>query len=169
ATAGSTLVASFDPAGPGIALSNLDRVVDVGASRARVDLGLDGAVSAGALAGRDVNPVTSEGLFGHLHALIGALESNGMASAVHALSDREADEGQVVLRRGEAGARLQEAEGRLARLADQNLLTEEMLSKLEHADLTETILRYQALQTSLQASLQTTGQFMGLSLFDFLR
>src|SRR5690606_11150985 len=49
ATAGSTLVASFDPAGPGIALSDLDRVVDVGASRARVDLGPDGAVSAGAL------------------------------------------------------------------------------------------------------------------------
>ena len=166
---GSTLAATFDASVPGIVLTNVARVMSPGESQAATDLGLDAAVVAGTMTGRDVNPVTAEGVFGHLRSLIGALEGNDVGAATRAMADLEADEANLVVQRGEAGARMQEIESRRSRLDDQNLVTTEMLSRLEDADFAETVLEFQTLQTSLQATLQTTGQLMGLSLFDFLR
>ena len=60
-------------------------------------------------------------------------------------------------------------ETRLERIEDENLVTHEMLSRIEETDYSAAVLEFQSLQTSLQASLQTTGQLLGISLFDFLR
>ena len=64
---------------------------------------------------------------------------------------------------------VQELESRQNRLADQNLATQSLLSSLQDTDFTEAISRFQTLQTSLQASLQTGASMLNLSLLDFLK
>ena len=58
---------------------------------------------------------------------------------------------------------------RQARLSEQNIASEKLLADLEQVDFAEWASRFQLLQTSLQASLQTTSQILNLSLIDFLR
>ena len=43
-----------------------------------------------------------------------------------------------------------------------------LLSSLSDTDFTEAVARFQTLQNALQATLQTTGQMLNLSLLDFL-
>ena len=170
AAAGATTTAAFDSTAPGLVLSNVGRVASVGESRAAGDLGLDAAVSpGGTLVGRDVNPVTSEGVFGHLRALIAALDRGDVDAATEAAGDLGGDEDLAISRRAEAGARAQDFDARLTRLEDRDVTTKEVLSRLEDADFAETVTRFQSLQNSLQASLQTTSRVFGLTLFDFLR
>ena len=76
---------------------------------------------------------------------------------------------RVVRKRGEVGAQVQDIESRQTRLEDQNITTKELLSKIEDTDFTQAISEFSLLQTSLQASLQTTGQVLNISLIDFLR
>ena len=59
-------------------------------------------------------------------------------------------------------------ESRQGRLEDQNVATKSLLSSLADTDFTEAVARFQTLQNSLQATLQTTGQILNLSLLDFL-
>lgn len=167
--AGANTVASFDANAPGIVLNNVQQVANVGESRAAVDLGLDQPIVAGAMTGRDVNPVVSQGVFGHLRQLINALDSGDIHSAEQAIGDMETDESKVVRERAGAGGRLREMESRLERMEDDNLVTRDMLSRIEDTDFASAVLEFQTLQTGLQASLQTTGQLLGMSLFDFLR
>jgi flagellar hook-associated protein 3 FlgL len=63
---------------------------------------------------------------------------------------------------------VQELESRQNRLDDQNVATKSLLSSLEDTDFTEAVSRFQTLQTALQASLQTSGRMLNLSLLDFL-
>ena len=169
-SAGAATTAAFDPDAPGLVLTNVQHAGSVGESRAAFDLGLDAAVSpAGTLVGRDVNPVTVGGVFGHLRTLIAALDRGDVATATTATGDLGGDEDLAISKRAEAGARLQNFDARLTRLEDQNVATKEVLSRLEDADYAETVTRFQSLQNSLQASLQTTSQVFGLTLFDFLR
>lgn len=167
--AGATTTAVFDPGVPGIVLSDIQRVSDVGDGRASVDLGLNQPITAGTMTGRDVNPVTSQGVFGHLRQLAAALDEDDVSAAERAIGDLETDESNIVRQRAEAGGRLKEIEHRLERIEDENLVTTEMLSRIEETDFSSAVLEFQALQNSLQASLQTTSQLLGISLFDFLR
>jgi flagellar hook-associated protein 3 FlgL len=169
ASAGSSVTMSFDGTAPGLSLTGVESVATINGSHAVADLGLEAVPVAGVVTGRDVNPVTSEGVFGHLSALSAALRGGDEAGARRAVSDLEADEEASVQVRGEVGGRLREVERRLDTLADDDLAAQEMLSRLEDADLPTAILEYQALQSSLQAQLQTAGRALNLSLFDFLR
>ena len=168
--AGASVAASFDPNAPGLVLSNVTRVTSVNDSTAAVDLGLDGTIPpGGTLIGRNVNPVTSEGVFGHLRSLIAALDAGDDARVTASAESLSTDEASILSRRGEAGSRLQEFDARLDRLDDQDVATRATLSELEDVDYTRAVTRFQSLQTSLQASLQTTGQLFDLTLFNFLR
>ena len=167
--AGSMATAAFDPTAPGLVLSNITSVSDAEGSNAVTDLGLDGSVSGGTLVGRDVNAVTSEGVFGHLQSLITALDTGDTAGAERALGRLDEDEKSVISTRGQVGGRLREVEQRSQRLEDDQLVSRDLLSRLEDADYGQTILEYQTLQASLSAQLQTTAQMLNLSLFDFLR
>ena len=71
-------------------------------------------------------------------------------------------------RAGEVGARVRDIESRQGRLEDQNVGTKSLLSSLADTDFTEAVARFQTLQNSLQATLQTTGQILNLSLLDFI-
>lgn len=167
--AGADTTATFDPGAPGIVLTNVQQVSNVGESRAAGDLGLSEPIVGGTMTGRDVNPVVSQGVFGHLRQLIDALDGGDVHAAEQAIGDLEADEAKVVRERAGAGSRLREMDSRLERIEDENLVTRDMLSRIEDTDFSSAVLEFQSLQTSLQASLQTTGQLLGISLFDFLR
>jgi flagellar hook-associated protein 3 FlgL len=94
---------------------------------------------------------------------------NDKAAMTEAAEALKADFDRVVRTRGEVGAQVQAIESRQARLEDQNIATTSLLSQIEDTDFNDAISKFSLLQTSLQASFQTTGQSLGLSLMDFLR
>jgi flagellin-like hook-associated protein FlgL len=66
------------------------------------------------------------------------------------------------------GAKVQEFDKRTESLADQNVATKALLSQLEDTDFTDAIIKFQTLQTSLQAAMQSAGINEKLSLMDYL-
>jgi flagellin-like hook-associated protein FlgL len=168
-TAGASTVATFDNTLPGYRLTGVNSVSNTGSSSAATGLGIDGGAVANTVEGRDVNAVRVDGPFTHLQQLIRALEVGDTGSGNAALASLEKAERQVVSVRGENGGNLREVQDRRDRLAETDLTRRELLSRLEDADYSATILEYQTLQNSLQAQLQTSAQLLNLSLFDFLR
>ena len=120
------------------------------------------------MSGADVAPVESKGIFAHVIRLRNALRTNNQTEITKASEHLDEDLGRVIRIRGEVGARVQAFEARSESLADQNVTTRAMLSELEDTDFTDAIIRFQTLQTSLQASMQAAGQTLNLSLMDFL-
>ncbi len=174
AGAGAAVTASFATSGNGITLTDAAggagtlAVESANFSQAPADLGLDVAAVGTTITGRDVNAVMPTGVFSHLAALRDGLRENDARRITAASEGLKADYDRVVRVRGETGARVQELEARQERLADQNIATQSLLSEIEDTDFTEAITRFQTLQTALQASLQTSGQILNLSLLDFL-
>lgn len=172
--AGAGVLATLATSGNGIVLTDTaggaGTLAIAGApfSQAVQDLGLDRPASGGVIAGRDVNPVESHGVFANVLALQNALRASDQQAITRAAERLTADLDRVVRVRGETGARVQELEDRQTRLEDQNVTTKALLSELEDVDFTEAITRFQTLQTALQASLQTAGVTLNLSLLDFL-
>lgn len=172
ASAGVT--ASFATAGNGIVLTDTAggagtlALTAINFSNAAQDLGIDNDAVGNVIAGDDVHPVKATGVFSHLAQLRDALLSSDQRGITEAAEGLKEDFGRVARVRGEAGARVQELESRHDRLEDQNLATTALLSSLEDTDFTEAVARFQTLQTSLQASLQTNATILNLSLLDFL-
>lgn len=172
--AGAGVAVSFAATGNGIVLTDTAGGVGtlslnaINFSLAGQDLGLTGAAAAGVITGEDVNAVEPDGIFSHIARLRDALRNNDQDGITAAAEDLKEDFDRVVRIRGETGARVQEIEARQERLADQNVATRALLSSLEDVDFTDAIARFETLQTALQASLQTSGRILNLSLLDFL-
>ncbi len=173
--AGAGVAASFAATGNGIVLTDTAggagtiAVASQNFSQAAADLGLDEQPSGNVIAGRDVHQVVAQGLFANLNKLQTAMLDGNQAAMTEAAEAIKLDYDRVVRIRGEVGAKVKDIETRQLRLEDQNLTTKALLSEIEDADFNEAITRFSLLQTSLQASLQTTGQTLSLSLIDFLR
>jgi flagellar hook-associated protein 3 FlgL len=145
------------------------RVERANLSPALDGLGLDVPVTGNTLVGRDVNPVRVD---------------NGLTALLELRDGLRADETQTI---GQAGARLenalrrmQDVQGRLASqaraMAERSTGTEDevtaarvLLSDVRDVDLTEAVVRFQQMQTALQANLTTSSRVMNLSLIDYLR
>ncbi len=174
-TAGAGVTASFATTGNGIILSDSAGgagtlgVTSANSSQALVDLGLDAAAGGNSITGKDANPVMADGVFAHVEALRNALRSSDSSALTAAAEGIKTDYDRVVRIRGETGARVQELEARQERLEDQNIATQTLLSSIEDTDFVDAITRFQTLQTSLQAALQTSAQTLNVSLLDFLR
>lgn len=175
ARGGGALTAALAANGNGIVITDHTagggtlRIERINHSPALDGLGLNVAATGNQLIGQDVNPVKVDGPFTGLLELKKALEE---------------DDGQAI---GTAGARvertlrsMQEVQGRLAAMArameerearveNELAATRVMLSDVRDVDMTEAIVRFQQLQTALQANLSTAGRIQGLSLFDYLR
>jgi flagellar hook-associated protein 3 FlgL len=132
------------------------------------DLGLAKPASGNVLTGDDVNAVQSVGVFANIIALQKALRSSDQKAITEASEKLKGDYDRIVRVRGEAGARLQELESRKTRIEDQNVATQKILAEVEDVDFTEAVTRFQTLQTALQATLQSAGATLNLSLLDFL-
>ena len=175
AAAGGKVTASLDTTGSGIVLTDhttgggtLGVATDNAATTA-ADLGLTtGTVSGNRLTGTDVNPVRVPGLLTDLNDLRVALRSNdtdGIDTAAKAL---EADSERVATVRGVVGGRVQELTSRTSTLTIQDTTTSTELSSLQDVDYATTVTQFQALQDSLQASLQVTSKTLSLSLSNYL-
>jgi flagellin-like hook-associated protein FlgL len=176
ASGGVGLTASFATTGNGIVLTDTAggagqmQVTALNGSSAAADLGIAGVAPVGnVITGTDVNAPTVDGVFTSLNKLREALQTNDQAGITEAAGKLDEDASRVVRVRGETGARVQEMEARQSRLEDQNVATKSLLSSLSDTDFTDAIARFQTLQTALQATMQTSGQILNLSLLDFLR
>lgn len=171
-TAGAGVTASFGSTG--ITLTDTaggsGTLVAAGQNHAPAlaELGLQSPASGGVINGTDVAPVESKGIFANVIRLRNALRNNDQTEITKASEHLDEDLTRVIRVRGEVGARVQAFEARSESLADQNVTTRAMLSELEDTDFTDAIIKFQTLQTSLQASMQAAGQTLNLSLMDFL-
>ena len=172
--AGARVTASFATVGNGIRLTDGAggltplMLAAQNYSNAAADLGLTQPAVAGVIQGTDVNPVAAQGIFANVQQLRQAMTAGDQAAMTRLTENLQADYDRVVRIHGTTGAAIQEIETRQDRLSEQNLATQKVLSELEDTDFNEAISRFQLLQTSLQASLQTTGKILDLSLMDFL-
>jgi flagellar hook-associated protein 3 len=172
---GAGVTASFATSGNGIVLTDTAGgggtigVANANFSHAAEDLGLNVPPTGSTVVnGADVNQVAANGIFAHLAKLRDSLQSSDTDAITAAAEGIKADYDRVVNVRGETGARVQELEARQQGLDGQNIATQSLLSQVEDTNYTEAIARFSALQTSLQASLQTASKVMNLSLLDFL-
>ena len=175
ADGGAGVTASFATTGNGIVLTDTAggagqlAVTPVNSADTATDLGIGGIAPVGnVITGTDVNAPEVEGIFSTLSKLRDALHNNDQAAITAAAGLLESDHSRVIRLRGQTGARVQELEARHGRLEDQNVATKSLLSSLSDTDFTEAVARFQTLQNSLQATMQTTGQILNLSLLDFL-
>jgi flagellar hook-associated protein 3 FlgL len=132
-------------------------------------LGLDVAAVGGVLTGTDVNPVKVHSPFNALIELRQALandDSEGISAAgrqLRASLDHTQDiQGHLAAK---AAIMLQRAD----RIDNERTAARILQSDLRDADMTETIVRFQQVQTALQANLATAARVMNLSLLDYLR
>ena len=173
-TAGAGVTASFATTGNGIVLT--DTAGGAGTltaapqnfSNALSDLGLTATASGGAINGTDIDPVQAQGLFANIIKLRDSLTSNDQDGVTEASEGLQNDLSRVTVIRGQNGATLQELTSRQNRLDDENIATKSLLSQLTDTDFTAAITQFQQLQTSLQASLESAGKILNMSLMDFL-
>lgn len=174
-SAGAGVTAGFSSTSNGLTLTDTAAgagtisVQDIGLSGAAARMGLTSAAVGNVITGTDVAPVASTGVFASLLALANAMRDDDQSGMTKAAERLAADLQNIIRVHGETGARLQEIENRLGALDEQNLVTAQLLSDIEDVDYAEAISRFQTLQTTMQASLQTASTTLNLSLMDFLR
>ncbi len=175
ADAGGGTTASFSTTSNGLVMTDTTggagtmAVTSQNFSTAASDLGLDTPAGGNSINGRDVNQVESVGLFATLAKLRQAMITSDQRGITSAATQLEADLTRVTKMRGDTGSRVRELDDRADRMKDQNVATESLLSETQDVDYTSAITKFQQLQTTLQATLQMTGQTANLSLLDFLR
>ena len=173
--AGVSVTAGLATTGNGLELTDATggagdlRVDSLNASSAASDLGIQKTVSADTLTGDDVNGIQPSGVFAHLAELRDALTSGDTWQITRATQLVKADHDQMVDLQARVGAVVQDLDSRTNRLQDQSTANQSMLSQLKDTDMAEAITRFQALQTALQANLQTGAQLLNMSLLDFLK
>ena len=175
AAGGAGVAASFSTTANAIVLTDTAggagtlKIAPLNSSSAASDLGLTQNLASGnVITGNDVNPVTSTGLFSHLADLRNALLAGNQQAITKAAEGLQGDYSAVTLARGKAGAAVQELQSRQTQIQNQNLTTQSLMSQLSDTDFTAAITKFQTLQTSLQATLQTAAKTLNESLLNFL-
>jgi len=145
------------------------RVERLNLSPAIDGLGLDVSAVGDTLTGRDVNPVVVDSPFTgllELRAALAADDTRGISRAAQRLSaslERMQDvQGQLAAR---AAGMLERAE----RIENEVTATRVLHSAIRDADVSEALVRFQQVQTALEANLATAARIMNLSLLDYLR
>jgi flagellin-like hook-associated protein FlgL len=164
ASRGNGIVITDNTAGPGtihIERLNLSPAID--------GLGLDVRATGDTLVGQDVNPVRVNGTFTALLELRAGM-SDDDTQAISAAGERlETVLKQMQEAQGRAAAQARAMEGRSARIESEVTATRILLSDVRDVDVAEAVVRFQQLQTALQANLVTASRVMNLSLLDYLR
>ncbi len=164
ASRGNGIVITDNTVGPGtihIERLNLSPAID--------GLGLDVPASGSTLVGRDVNPVKVNGTFTALVELRAAMNDNDTQAISAAGGRLETVLKQMQEAQGRAAAQARAMDGRSARIDSEVTATRILLSDVRDVDIAEAVVRFQQLQTALQANLMTASRVMSLSLLDYLR
>jgi flagellar hook-associated protein 3 FlgL len=171
---GGKVTASFATAGNGIVLTDTTTgtgkfaVTALNAAGTASDLGLTTAASGNTITGADVNGVTAPGLFTDLNALRVALRANNTSGITLAAEALQNDATTITNLQGDVGARTQELTAQSSSLSAQSIATQSLLSTYQDVDYTTAITQYQALQNSLQASLEVTAKTTQLTLLNYV-
>lgn len=132
-------------------------------------LGLDVGASGNRLVGRDVNRIKVDGPFTGMYELHEAMQNDDVRGAGYAAERLN----RVLSGMRDVQGRLSAKAGEMLRRADsvetETAATEILRSDVRDADFAETVVRFQQVQTALQANLATAGRTFSLSLLDFLR
>ncbi len=175
AQAGGAVTASLTPRGNGIRIQDntagpgLLTISRLNLSPAIDGLGLDVDPQAGFVDGRDANPVSVTGPFTPLLELRRALDEDDTQAIMRAGQWLESALQRMQQVQGQTGARAAELLRRSERIENEIAATRVLQSDVRDVDLTEAIVRYQQMQTALQANLATASKIMNLSLLDYLR
>jgi flagellar hook-associated protein 3 FlgL len=172
---GGAVLATLAAVGNGLVL--VDRTPGMGAfsvtalndSPALRDFGLDGTPVGRVLTGRDVHTLRVDGPFTALLELREALAQDDRDGLVVAGQrfDRVLKQMQVV--QGRMASRAKSMSDRLTRVEAESDATKALISDVRDVDFSEAAVRFQQLQTALQANLTVAGRIMNLSLLDYLR
>jgi len=145
-------------------------VRDAGTSLVATQLGINqNAGAANTMTSTDASKVRVHNLFTDLMDLRAALENNDERGITLAGGRIEEDLKSLTRARAIVGVEARRVQDDQDRSADMKIAEQAMLSEIQDADLTEVITRFGQLQTQLQASLQTGGATLQMSLLDFLR
>jgi len=132
-------------------------------------VGEDTATSTdGTLASTDRNPYEVQSVFTTLVRMREALVAGDEVALGETITRLDEDVDRVSFGRAEIGVRLRNLEAVATRLGDEEVTLREALSNELDADLAEVISDYTAKQSALQASLQTAGTLLNLSILDFI-
>lgn len=172
--AGGSFTASLSPGGDGIEI--LDNTAGAGTLRAESvngsfayeDLGLDVAAVGNVLTGRNVNPIFVDGAFSALIELRNGLANDDRRMLQRAGERMERVLGDMLEVQGQAAAQAKKMEDRSERLENELTATQVMMSEVRDADLTEVIVKFQQMQTALQANYQAASRILDLNLLEFL-
>ena len=132
-------------------------------------LGLNAASVGGVITGTDVNPIKVDSPFTALLELkeaLGGDDSRGISAAGERL-ERTMSRMQEI--QGKLAANAATMLERVDRISNERSATQILQSDIRDADMTEAIVRFQQVQTALQANLATASRVMSLNLFDYLR
>ena len=108
-------------------------------------------------------------VFAVLRDLEVSLRTNDKAGVQDTLEQLDAALGQVVTTRSQVGARASSIEGLSESMAKAKVQDQAQISSLEDADVFDTVSDINKTQSTLQATLQTSGKLVQQSLMDFLR
>lgn len=169
---GGTLTASLNAVGNGISIADTSGTgpLSIAENDTSIALGIAGTETdpAAALTGNDVNPLKSDGLLSLLTSLEHALRL-GDDAALGRLSQKvDAEANRFLQTLGELGVRTRTLEDVESRLLDEEVQINVDLSEQLDADLAEVLSNLIAQQQVLQATYQTAGQGLQLSLLQFL-
>lgn len=174
-TAGGAVTAALKSTGNGIAIT--DNTTGPGAltierlngSAAIDSLGLYVGATGNQLLGNDTGTARVDSIFTGLIELRDALQRDdrqGLSAAGERLY-RTMNDMQTV--HGELAAKAAAMQERADRVDVETTATRVMQSDIRDVDMSEAIVRFQQLQTALQANLATGSRLMGMSLIDYLR
>jgi flagellar hook-associated protein 3 FlgL len=108
-------------------------------------------------------------LFGVLHDFSIALNANDKAGVQDVLESLDGALNQVVLTRAQVGSRAMALDNYMQSVEKQKLDNKTAISQLEDADVYSTVSDISKTQSTLQATLETSGKMIQPSLMQFLR
>jgi flagellar hook-associated protein 3 FlgL len=126
----------------------------------------DGGLAAG---GEEGAPPGGVNLFRILRDLQISLKTNDKEGVQDSLNDLDSALSQVVLARSQVGSRATALDNWSQTLEKAKVDNKTAISSLEDADIFSTISDINKTQSTLQATLQTSGKLIQPSLLDFLR
>ena len=162
-TVGNGLLIADNTAGPGtltIERANLSPALD--------GLGLDVEATGNTIVGEDVNPIRVDNALTALLELRDGLERDDTRDIAWGGQRLETALSRMQEIQGRMAAQAQAMDKRTDRIANETTAARVLLSDVRDVDLADAVVRFQQMQTALQANLATSSRVMDLSLLDYL-
>ncbi len=137
-------------------------------STALADLGLDASATGGRLTGQDVNPLRVDSPFTALLELHDGMQRDDRAALSEAGERLDRVIRNMQERQGEMASRARVMAERAERVEAEITATTALSSEVRDVDFAESIVRFQQLQTALEANLSTALRILNLSVLNYL-